>query len=291
MIKTRFRELTDKKGVSINRVSTETGISRPTLTTMYKGNPDPTGIQFETLQTLIDYFGVDISDFLYVESQGYRLSLRFQRPSDTPYVEAEQPIPFGDASPIKTADFVNNRDLNVFSKRSDNVVDAPDDGVIYVGKYESPDNEDLLFSMAAIPIIPKQLPLFMGSQILIWVNGKSEKKERTLRIFDLLHSLSNEQLLLLSSMVLTQSVNRALASDEDTVKRLAPVLTASYNALTFDGKKIEDKTPMLVPVKITPKFQDGKMIFNKSHFEISDESQLTNSPNKIIAKNLEIEVY
>jgi DNA-binding Xre family transcriptional regulator len=66
MIKTRFQELVDQQGLSINRISNDTGISRPTLTTMYKDNP--TGIQFDTLQTLIRYFEVGISDFLYEDT-------------------------------------------------------------------------------------------------------------------------------------------------------------------------------------------------------------------------------
>lgn len=80
MIKTRFKELVDQHGLSINRVSNDTGISRPTLTTMYKDNP--TGIQFDTLQTLIRYFEVDISDFLYEDTDA--VYFRFKKDDAKP---------------------------------------------------------------------------------------------------------------------------------------------------------------------------------------------------------------
>lgn len=61
--------MADNLGLSINKISKETKISRPTLTAMYKN--ETTGIQFETLETLITFFNVDISDFLYQESKVY----------------------------------------------------------------------------------------------------------------------------------------------------------------------------------------------------------------------------
>ena len=64
MIKTNLKELLEKNKLSINKLSMETGLSRPTLTSLL--NNDSKGIQFDTLETLLDFFNIPISDFFTI---------------------------------------------------------------------------------------------------------------------------------------------------------------------------------------------------------------------------------
>lgn len=52
---------------SINKLSEETGISRPTLTRIYNGESDR--IEMGTIQTLCDYFKCDVGDLMYIEKE------------------------------------------------------------------------------------------------------------------------------------------------------------------------------------------------------------------------------
>lgn len=67
MIQTNLKELLNKNNISINRLSIETGLSRPTLTSLM--NNESKGIQFDTLEKLLDYFDISISDFFSVYSE------------------------------------------------------------------------------------------------------------------------------------------------------------------------------------------------------------------------------
>ena len=62
MIQTNLKELLNRNNISINKLSIETGLSRPTLTSLM--NNESKGIQFDTLEKLLDYFNISISDFL-----------------------------------------------------------------------------------------------------------------------------------------------------------------------------------------------------------------------------------
>lgn len=62
MIKTRLKEILEEKNLTINKVSNEAGISRPSLTALV--NNDSGGIQFETLEKLTEYLNVAIEDIL-----------------------------------------------------------------------------------------------------------------------------------------------------------------------------------------------------------------------------------
>lgn len=52
----------DKRKLSINKVSSETKISRPALTAMY--NNESRGVQFETLEKLMEYFKVPLEELI-----------------------------------------------------------------------------------------------------------------------------------------------------------------------------------------------------------------------------------
>ncbi|MFU2205316.1 helix-turn-helix domain-containing protein [Streptococcus pluranimalium] len=64
MIKINLKDLMKKNKISINKLSNETGLSRPTLTSLL--NNESKGVQFDTLETLLDYFDVSLTDLLTV---------------------------------------------------------------------------------------------------------------------------------------------------------------------------------------------------------------------------------
>lgn len=74
MIKTNLKELLKKNKLSINKLSYETGLSRPTLTSLL--NNDSKGIQFDTLETLLDFFDISISDFFTITDR--KITFYFQ---------------------------------------------------------------------------------------------------------------------------------------------------------------------------------------------------------------------
>ncbi|WP_144518681.1 helix-turn-helix domain-containing protein [Bacillus thuringiensis] len=62
MIRSNLGKLLEKENLSINKVSTDTGISRQTITSLVHN--ESKGIQFNTLETLMAYLGVQLNDLL-----------------------------------------------------------------------------------------------------------------------------------------------------------------------------------------------------------------------------------
>lgn len=62
MLYFKLDKIMDKKGLTINKVSSEANISRPALTAMY--NNESKGAQFETLEKLMKYLDVNLSDLI-----------------------------------------------------------------------------------------------------------------------------------------------------------------------------------------------------------------------------------
>lgn len=61
MIKNNFNELMAQKKLKITRVFNDTGISRPTLTSLSRN--EGKGIQYDTLNTLCNYFNITPCEF------------------------------------------------------------------------------------------------------------------------------------------------------------------------------------------------------------------------------------
>ena len=72
MILTRLDEILKEKNISINKLSSETGISRKALTSLV--NNDSKGIQFNTLEKLINYLDISIQDFFRDDRESVLLS-------------------------------------------------------------------------------------------------------------------------------------------------------------------------------------------------------------------------
>lgn len=62
MIKSNLGKILEEKKLSINKVSIDTGISRQTLTAL--ANNESKGIQFNTLEILLAYLNVELTDIL-----------------------------------------------------------------------------------------------------------------------------------------------------------------------------------------------------------------------------------
>ena len=65
MIKNNLKALLEQENISINKVALDTGISRQALTSI--ANNETSGMQFETIDTLLNYFNVSIDKFFYEE--------------------------------------------------------------------------------------------------------------------------------------------------------------------------------------------------------------------------------
>lgn len=73
MIISNLKHLVDSKKISINRLSQETGIGRPSLTALYDNKAK--GLQFSTIQALSDYFAVPITQIIDVINDPILISI------------------------------------------------------------------------------------------------------------------------------------------------------------------------------------------------------------------------
>jgi putative transcriptional regulator len=67
MFKYNLAVLAAKKGVRISTIARETGISRPTLTNLYKNSGRP--VTSTILETLCDYFGCSVGELIEIAEQ------------------------------------------------------------------------------------------------------------------------------------------------------------------------------------------------------------------------------
>lgn len=67
MINCRLKELMEMKSVTQTDISKATGITRPTLLSLIRN--DAQSIKFSTLESLCDYFKVELQDFLVKDKQ------------------------------------------------------------------------------------------------------------------------------------------------------------------------------------------------------------------------------
>ncbi|MEY8463303.1 helix-turn-helix domain-containing protein [Streptococcus merionis] len=67
MIKNNLKRILEQRGISINKLSNETGISRPTLTSL--ANNESQGIQFETLEKILVHLKVSLTDLFEIVTE------------------------------------------------------------------------------------------------------------------------------------------------------------------------------------------------------------------------------
>ncbi len=88
MIKSHLSVLMAERGLNISDLSKATGLNRNTLSSLY--NNEAKGVQFETLDKLTDYFGVDVDsiiskiygtvsfiDYKQITENSYRIETQF----------------------------------------------------------------------------------------------------------------------------------------------------------------------------------------------------------------------
>lgn len=90
MIQTNLKELLNRNNISINKLSIETGLSRPTLTSLM--NNESKGIQFDTLEKLLDYFNISISDFFSVYNEEIIFNFLSEVPLSKVKIMEESPL-------------------------------------------------------------------------------------------------------------------------------------------------------------------------------------------------------
>lgn len=200
MIETRFKELADKRNLSINKISTDTGISRPTLTTMYKGKT--TGIQFENLETLLNYFDVDLADFLYETKEKNTLLIRpYISAIDNIYTAQEKTPPFYNSvvnaaidqsdsemeQAIKKVEtYYKNRSVNKEEKKVKivDMVDVDDLTCVYICHFENSTGKSFDFKLGTTPIMTPEKHDILGLQLIFLASKKfgNKIKEFTLKL-------------------------------------------------------------------------------------------------------------
>lgn len=74
MIKNNLKVLLEQENISINKLALDTGISRQALTSI--ANNETSGMQFETIDTLLNYFNVSIDKFFYEEKEELTMTFR-----------------------------------------------------------------------------------------------------------------------------------------------------------------------------------------------------------------------
>ncbi|AEB29579.1 putative transcriptional regulator; phage SPbeta [Carnobacterium sp. 17-4] len=83
MIRCNLKSILDNREISINKLSNDTGISRQSITSLV--NNDSKGIQFNTLDTLIEFLDIDLTDIIeYTTSyQQLFIEIDIEKQNDT----------------------------------------------------------------------------------------------------------------------------------------------------------------------------------------------------------------
>ncbi|HFI0104762.1 TPA: helix-turn-helix domain-containing protein [Streptococcus suis] len=139
MIITHLKDLLESKKISINKLSSETGLSRPTLTSLL--NNESKGIQFDTLEKILDYFDIAISDFFSVYNE-------------------EVIFTFFSHVPLSKVKEIEN---SPFSKVEENFVQYnPSQVITYTCMITADENSGEEFSAAITPILDNQKVVAVG---------------------------------------------------------------------------------------------------------------------------------
>ena len=79
MIRFDLKTHMDRMGISISQLSQKTGIARSTLTPMANRPETMKGIQFDTLDDLCTFFGLNPKDFIKYKPRKYEYSIGYMR--------------------------------------------------------------------------------------------------------------------------------------------------------------------------------------------------------------------
>lgn len=162
MITIKLKELMREKNLSINKVSIETGISRPALTALV--NNESKGIQFDTLEKIIDYFNVSISDVLSVENENVTLYFK-------------STIPLSKIKASEAAEFKEENETDNFIQKNPSEILVFDAEIVENGIKSEP------FEIAISPVINQNKILVLTIVIYRTDDGGKEKNVSDINIF------------------------------------------------------------------------------------------------------------
>lgn len=180
MIKTNLKELLKKNKLSINKLSYETGLSRPTLTSLL--NNDSKGIQFDTLETLLDFFDISISDFFTITDR--KITFYFQ-----------ERVTFDSLEYIEK-NTIHNKE------NGDGMVEVkPSKAFLFDCVIVDSQKETIPFSLAVSPIEKEEKILFLN---LAFFRGiKNNDVEDTADINKFLSKLNNQAIIELTQSIVS----------------------------------------------------------------------------------------
>lgn len=84
MIIFNLKEIMDDKDISINKLSTETGINRASLTSI--ANNESKMVQLATIESLLDYLKIDLSDLMLDVSDSAQIIFNFKQLSNFSFI-------------------------------------------------------------------------------------------------------------------------------------------------------------------------------------------------------------
>lgn len=242
------------KKLSINKLSTETGISRPTLTSMVNG--ESKGIQFDTLEKLMNYFNVSLGDLLTEQQDTTTFSFRYMYPFDNVYVENEENVPF-EANISHTAK--DSKHNKVAPPQ------VPDEVAIFVGRLKTGNLEPFDFQFGLMPLDPKPKDvksISFNISLILFTFYKKDENEDMSPIIDFVEKLNTKNLKKMLSLIITNWWNVFIGDSNLAKLFLNKFIIISLRTV---GKKGEF---MRAVVKI-----DGESSMPKFEFDIPNRDR------------------
>lgn len=249
MIKINLKELMEKNKISINKLSNETGLSRPTLTSLL--NNDSKGVQFDTLETLLDYFNISIADLLIV---------------------TDREITFYYNELVSMKNLLWAEENTETSKKSKNgfVEMKPSDGFIFDCCIQDTNEETEPFNIMVSPII-KDEKIFVVKLGIYRVNNKKEVAG-TADINNFLSKLNDDAIIKLTNSIVSEWLKFYL--------KLKPFNLFLKSMLFVDIEVIGQKTR--IPVVVDINLINGKI--KLSYETYKQNSKLINGDDSFSSK-------
>lgn len=234
MIQTNLKELLNKNNISINRLSIETGLSRPTLTSLM--NNESKGIQFDTLEKLVNYFEISISEFFNIQNQN---------------------IEFGFVNPISISRIKNLEESSFSKNTNENFVEYNPSEVMPYECYIATDGElNGSFSAVLTPVMDNKKIVAIG---LVFYN--SNQKGEPLPIHGIKTFIKK-----LDSKALGTLVEKFLIN---WYKRYKIVKKSDFSDIIITNLTLLDEQPVTFPVFVNIKRIEKDIYFDLEDFKSS----------------------
>lgn len=237
MITTNLKNLLDNKKISINKLSNETGLSRPTLTSLM--NNESKGIQFDTLERLLDYFEISLSDFFNV----YHEEITFSFYSTVPLSKTKE---------IENAPFSKTETNTKFVEVN------PSQMIPYICKITIDEKIGELFSATIVPILDNNKVVAIG--LLFYRADESGEEQSISDVKAFINKLNGD--------VLADLVKHFLDS---WYSRYKLVKKASFSEMFIVNLTFLDKKQTSLPILVTTYQKYNKdIVFHLDAFKEGD---------------------